>query len=42
MAKELHFGIQVSDFKLQSRYYVYFRTNTLRKDLQTLIPPDVG
>ena len=31
MVKELNYGIVVSKFELQLRYYVHFRTNTLGK-----------
>ena len=34
--------IEVSEFELQSRYYVHFRTNTLRKDMNPLILPAMG
>ena len=27
------------DFNLQSRYYAYFQTHTLRKGMNTFIPP---
>ena len=29
-------------FKLQSRYYVHFRTNTLGKDINLFFPPTYG
>ena len=32
-------GIVVSEFDLQSCYYVHFRTNTLRKGINPLILP---
>ena len=32
----------VSEFVLQSRYYVHFRTNTLGKDMNPLILPAMG
>ena len=32
-------GIVVSEFELQSRYYVHFRTNTLEKGMNPLILP---
>ena len=35
-------GIVVSEFELQSRYYVYFRTNTLGKAMNPLILPAMG
>ncbi len=34
--------IVVSEFKLQLRYYVHFRTNTLEKSMNTVIPRDIG
>ena len=34
MAKELDCGFEVSEFELQSCYYVHFRTNTLGKILE--------
>ena len=34
--------IVVSEFELQSRYYVYFRTNIFRKGMNPLIPPSYG
>ena len=39
IAKELDCGLEVSEFERQSRYYVYFRTNTLEKSINHLIPP---
>ena len=36
------FGLEVSEFELQTRYYVYFRTNTLVKGMNPLIPPVIG
>ena len=30
-------GIVVREFKLQSRYYIHFRTNTLGKGMKSLI-----
>ena len=35
-------GIVVSEFVLQSRYYVHFRTNTLGKGMNTLTLPAMG
>ena len=32
-------GFVVSAFELQSRYYVHFKTNTLGKEMNTLILP---
>ena len=37
-ATALHFGIEVSGFKLHSRYYVHFRTNTLGKGMNPPYP----
>ena len=34
--------IVVSDFELQSRYYVHFRTNTLGKGMNPFILPAMG
>ena len=35
MVDTLDCGIVVSEFELQSRCYVHFRTNTLKKDMNT-------
>ena len=35
-------GIVVSEFVLQSRYYVHFRANTLWKGMKPLILPIMG
>ena len=37
MVKAIDCGIVVSEFVLQSRYYVHFRANTLGKGLNPLI-----
>ena len=37
MVKALDCGILESEFELQSRYYVHFRTNTLGKGMKALI-----
>ena len=42
MVKAMNCGIIVSEFVLQSRYYVHFRTNTLGKSMNPLIPPAMG
>ena len=34
MAKVLDYDLEVSEFELQSRNYVYFRTNTFRKGIK--------
>ena len=39
MAKVLDCGPRVSEFTLQSRYYVNFQTNTLGKGMNSFIPP---
>ena len=31
-------GLEVSEFELQSRYYVHFLTNTFKKGMKTLLP----
>ena len=42
MVKAMDCGIVVSEFVLQSRYYVYFLTNTLGKGMNPLILPAMG
>ena len=42
MVKAMDCGIVVSVFVFQSRYYVYFRANTLGKGMNPLILPDMG
>ena len=42
MVKAMACGIVVCKFVLQSRYYVHFRANTLRKGMNPLIFPDMG
>ena len=42
MVKAMDCGIVVSDFEFQSRYYVYFWTNTLGKRMNPLILPSMG
>ena len=39
MVKAMDCGIVVREFVLQSRYYVLFRANTLRKGMNPLILP---
>ena len=39
MVKVMDYGIVVSEFVLQSRYYVHFRVNTLGKGMNPLILP---
>ena len=38
MVKAMDSEIEVSEFVLQSRYYVHFRENTLGKGMNPLIP----
>ena len=40
--KAMDCGIVVSEFVLQSRYYVHFRANTLGKGMNLLILPAMG
>ena len=35
-------ALEVSEFELQSHYYVHFQVSTLRKDMKRLIPPAIG
>ena len=42
MAKVLDCGLEVSEFELQSCYYVHFRTNTFEKAMNPLILRAVG
>ena len=42
MIKAMDCEIVVSEFVLQSRYYVHFRPNTLGKGMNPLILPDMG
>ena len=42
MIKAMDCGIVVREFVLQSRYYVHFRANTLKKSLKLLILPAMG
>ena len=37
MVKAMDCSLEVSEFELQSRYYIHFRINTLRKGLTPLI-----
>ena len=39
VANVLDCDIEVSEFKLQSRYFVHFRTNNLGKSMNPLISP---
>ena len=42
MVKAMDCRIVVSEFGLQSRYYVHFLTNTLEKAMNPIILPAVG
>ena len=42
MVKAMDCGIVVSEFVLQSRYYIHFRANTFGKGMKPLIPPAMG
>ena len=42
MVKAMDCGIVVSEFELQSRYYVHSRTNTIGKGMNPLILPAMG
>ena len=42
MVKAMDCGIVVSEFVLQSHYYVHFRVNTLGKGMNPLILPAMG
>ena len=42
MVKVMNGEIVVSEFELQSRYYVHLRTNTLGKGMIPLILPATG
>ena len=39
MIKVLDYGLEVSEFIFQSRYDIYFRTNTLQKCMSSFILP---
>ena len=42
MVKAIDCGIVIREFVLQSRYYVYFRANTLGKGMNLLILSAIG
>ena len=42
LVKAMDYGIVVSEFELQSRYYIHFRANTLGKGMNPLILPAMG
>ena len=42
MVKSMDCGSVVSEFVLQSRYYIHFRANTLGKDMNPCILPATG
>ena len=39
MFNMLDYNIEVSEFELQSRYYIHFSTNSFGKDMNPLILP---
>ena len=39
---QIHYHVVISEFKLQSRYYDHFRTNTLKKGMNRRFPPVMG
>ena len=42
MVKAMDCGIVLSEFELQSHYYVHFRANTIGKGMNPLILPAMG
>ena len=42
MAYILFCSIEVSEFELQLRYYIYFRINIRGKGMNSLMPPALG
>ena len=42
IVKAMNYGIVLSEFVLQSCYYVHFRANTLGKGMKPLILPAIG
>ena len=42
MVKAMDWEIVVSEFELQSRYYIHLRTNTVGKDMNPIILPAMG
>ena len=42
IVKAMDGGIVVSEFDLQSRYYIHFRTNTFGKGMNLIIFPAIG
>ena len=42
MVKAMDYGIVVSEFVLQSRYYIHFQANTFGKGMNPLILPAMG
>ena len=41
-ANVLDWDIVLSEFEIQQRHYVHFRTNTLGKGMNSLIPSTIG
>ena len=42
MVKVMDYGMVVSEFVFQSRYYVHFQANTIGKGVNPLILPAMG
>ena len=42
MAKLLDFVLEDSEFKPHLRCYIYFQTKTLDKNINPIIPPEIG
>ena len=42
MVKAMDCGILLSEFELQSPYYIHFRANTVGKGMNPLILPSMG
>ena len=42
MARVLDYDLEISEFELQSHYWVYFRINALVNGMNRLIPPAYG
>ena len=42
MSNVVDWGLEVSEFELLLRYYIYGRTNTLRKRMDSIILPTMS
>ena len=42
MVKAMDYGILISEFVLQSHYYIHFRANTLGEGMNPSYPPSYG